>query len=229
MRIKFVLIVAAVSLVVFVAIRIGQTPPPSVPFPAPVLSHTSTTPDAATPGLETATFGAGCFWCTEAVFQRLKGVQSVLSGYTGGSLKNPSYALVCSGTTGHAEAVQVTFDPAEISYAELLEVFWRTHDPTTLNRQGNDSGTQYRSVIFWHSDVQKKLAEEYKAKIDAAGVFASPVVTEIAPYEVFYVAEGDHQNYYADNARKPYCQFVIRPKLEKLETVFPKKLKAAIE
>ncbi len=177
------------------------------------------------PGMEQATFGNGCFWCTEAVFQRLLGVQSVVSGFSGGSVKNPSYQEVCTGTTGHAEAIQITYDPALVSYEELLEVFWQTHDPTTLNRQGNDVGTQYRSVIFTHSDEQKELAEKYKKKLDASGAFADPIVTEIVPFTEFYRAEDYHQNYFNDNPRQPYCRFMIVPKLDKLKKVFHEKLK----
>ena len=173
----------------------------------------------------TATFGNGCFWCTEAVFQRLKGVRTVVSGYSGGTVKNPTYAQVCTGTTGHAEAIQITFDPASISYEELLEVFWQTHDPTTPNRQGNDYGTQYRSVIFYHSDQQKELAEKFKKKLDAAGVFGQPIVTEIVPYTAFYRAEAHHQNFYNENPNQAYCRVMIRPKLEKLKKVFHDKLK----
>src|SRR5436190_8802179 len=147
-----------------------------------------------------ATFGAGCFRCVEAVFQQLRGVHSVASGYSGGAVKNPTYRQVCTGTTGHAEAVQVTYDPKVISYEDLLEVFWQTHDPTTPDRQGHDVGPQYRSVIFYHNDEQKRLAEEYKRKLDAAGAFAAPIVTEVVPFTEFYRAEGYHQNYYADNA-----------------------------
>jgi peptide-methionine (S)-S-oxide reductase len=175
--------------------------------------------------LEKATFGAGCFWCVEAVFQRLKGVRSVVSGYSGGRMKKPTYKQVCLGTTGHAEAVQVTYDPKQISYAELLEVFWGTHDPTTRNRQGNDVGTQYRSAIFYHSDEQRKLAEQYQQKLDASGVFRTPIVTEIVPFREFFPAENYHQDYYQLNARQPYCQMVIRPKVEKLKKVFGDKLK----
>jgi peptide-methionine (S)-S-oxide reductase len=163
------------------------------------------------------------------VFQRVKGVKQVLSGYSGGTVKDPTYDEVCTGTTGHAEAVQITFDPAVVSYEELLEIFWQTHDPTTLNRQGADRGTQYRSVVFYHSDRQKQLAEEYKQKIDAAGAFASPIVTEIAPYQAFYIAENYHQNYFAEHGREPYCRAVIRPKIDKLNKVFAQKLKAENE
>jgi len=175
--------------------------------------------------LATATFGTGCFWCTEALFQQLKGVQSVTSGYSGGKVKNPTYEQVCSGETGHAEVVQVVYDPKVISFVELLEVFWKIHDPTTLNRQGNDEGTQYRSAIFYHDAEQKKLAEEYKQKLDKSGAFNRPIVTEIAPYGEFYSAEKYHQNYFNDNSNQGYCQFVIQPKLDKFKQVFKDKLK----
>ena len=174
---------------------------------------------------EIATFGSGCFWCTEAVFQQMKGVRTVTAGYSGGSVPFPSYAQVCRGTTGHAEVVQVTFDPREVSSAELLEVFWRSHDPTTLNRQGNDSGPQYRSVVFYHSERQRELAERYKQKIDAAGVYPRPLVTEIAPFGEFYPATADHQDFYAQNGRNPYCRAVISPKVDKLRKVFGDRVK----
>jgi peptide-methionine (S)-S-oxide reductase len=175
--------------------------------------------------LEKATFGGGCFWCTEAVFQQLKGVHSVVSGYSGGGLPNPTYGDVCSGTTGHAEVIQVSFDPNVISYPELLEVFWKTHDPTTLNRQGYDVGTQYRSVVFYHSDEQREQAERIKRKLDESSAFGAPTVTEIAPLAAFYPAESYHQNYYNDNPRQPYCSVVIGPKLDKVKKVFQDKLK----
>ena len=176
---------------------------------------------------QTATFGAGCFWCTEAVFQRLKGVEKVVSGYSGGHVQQPTYEQVCTGATGHAEAVQVTYDPVQVSYAELLEVFWKTHDPTTLNRQGNDFGPQYRSVIFYHDDQQRQLAEEHKQKLNASGAFRAAIVTEIVPYREFFPAEDYHHDYYRLHGRQPYCQHVIRPKIEKLEKVFGEKLKTA--
>ncbi len=194
-------------------------------FPVLTPDEIGTDPKPPTRGQELATFGSGCFWCTEAVFQQMKGVKKVVSGYSGGSVPNPSYEDVCRGGTGHAEVVQVTFDPAVVSYPELLEVFWRSHDPTTRNRQGNDVGTQYRSAVFFHNERQKELAERYKQKIDAAGVFRSPVVTEIVPFSELYPAEGYHQNYYADNSRQPYCSMVIGPKLDKLRKVFHEKLK----
>ncbi|MDN5214591.1 peptide-methionine (S)-S-oxide reductase MsrA [Fulvivirgaceae bacterium BMA12] len=175
--------------------------------------------------MEKATFGGGCFWCVEAVFQRLNGVTSVISGYAGGTVKDPTYREICGGRTGHAEVVQLTFDPEVISYEELLEVFWKTHDPTTLNRQGADVGTQYRSVIFYHNDHQKKLAEHYKAKLDAAAIFDKPIVTEITELPTFYKAEENHQNYFNDNPNQPYCSVVIGPKVEKLKNLFAAKLK----
>lgn len=164
--------------------------------------------------LDTATFGAGCFWCVEAVFQQLNGVVEVVSGYSGGYVHNPTYEQVCTGNTGHAEVCQITFDPKKISYTELLEAFWKSHDPTTLNRQGEDVGTQYRSVIFYHNEEQKQLAEKYKSELNSSGAFDKPIVTEISPFEKFFPAEDYHQNYYAENSNKPYCLLVIRPKLE---------------
>jgi peptide-methionine (S)-S-oxide reductase len=176
-------------------------------------------------GLELATFGSGCFWCTEAIFLNVNGVEKVESGYAGGKVKNPTYKEVCSGLTGHAEVIQLTYDPKVISYEELLEIFWKTHDPTTLNRQGADEGTQYRSVIFYHNDNQKRLAELYKKKLDDAKAFSDPIVTEISPYPEFYKAEDYHQNYYNLNGSAPYCSFVIQPKLEKFKKVFKEKLR----
>ena len=167
-----------------------------------------------------ATFGAGCFWCVEAVFQELKGVSAVNSGYMGGALEDPSYEAVCSGTTGHAEVVQITYDPGLISFSQLLEVFWKSHDPTTLNRQGADTGTQYRSAVFHHDDEQRAVAETLMQKLEASGAFSAPIVTEIVPAGLFYEAEGYHQDYYARNAAAPYCRAVIQPKLEKFRHVF---------
>jgi peptide-methionine (S)-S-oxide reductase len=189
-----------------------------------VETATSLEPEDVPATMARATFGAGCFWCTEAVFQEVKGVRAVVSGYSGGWLKNPSYRQVCTGTTGHAEAIQVTYDPAVVSYQDLLEIFWHTHDPTTLNRQGADVGPQYRSVIFFRNDEQQQLAHDSKRKLDASGLFAGAVVTEIVPFTEFYRAEAYHQNYFEQNATKPYCQAVIRPKLEKLKQVFEAKL-----
>lgn len=175
--------------------------------------------------LQKATFGMGCFWCSEALFQRLDGVVGVRSGYEGGSVANPSYEDVCSGTTGHAEVIEVTYDPVKIKYDELLEVFWKSHDPTTLNRQGADVGTQYRSVIFYHNDEQKQIAEKYKKELNNTKAFGKPVVTEINKAQTFYVAEKYHQDYFNKNATQPYCRLVILPKMEKLEKVFKVKLK----
>jgi peptide-methionine (S)-S-oxide reductase len=178
-----------------------------------------------TEGLELATFGSGCFWCTEAIFLDVEGVYNVQSGYMGGKVKNPTYKEVCSGLTGHAEVIQFHYDPKKISYDEVLEIFWKTHDPTTLNRQGADVGTQYRSVVFYHNDQQKQLAEHYKSKLESENVFNDPIVTEITPASVFYKAEDYHQNYYNLNQDQPYCSFVITPKLEKFRKVFKEKTK----
>jgi len=175
--------------------------------------------------MQSATLGSGCFWCTEAFFLKLKGVESVVSGYTGGKVKNPTYREVCTGLTGHAEVVQVKFDPSVISYEEILEVFWNTHDPTTLNKQGADEGTQYRSAVFYHNDEQKKIAEEYKIQLDKSGVYKNRIVTEITPFSLFYPAEDYHQNYYALNPNQGYCQYVIRPKVEKFNKQYASKLK----
>jgi peptide-methionine (S)-S-oxide reductase len=176
--------------------------------------------------VDTATFGTGCFWCTEAIFEQLKGVLKVESGYSGGHIKNPTYKQVCDGNTGHAECVQIQYEPEKISYDELLEVFWQVHDPTTLNRQGADVGTQYRSAIFYHNAEQKEKAERYKRELNDSGAFKDPIVTEITPSGQFYVAENYHQEYYENNKNaNPYCAVVIRPKLEKFQKVFAKKLK----
>ena len=175
-----------------------------------------------------ATFGSGCFWCTEAIFERVEGVKSAVSGYAGGNMANPTYKEVCSGLTGHAEVVQVEYDPDIISYSELLEIFWKTHDPTTLNRQGNDVGTQYRSAIFHHDDSQKKEAEHYKQKLDKAGIFMNQIVTDITALDTFYPAEDYHQEYFELNGNQAYCQFVIAPKVEKFEKVFKDKLKTGV-
>jgi methionine-S-sulfoxide reductase len=175
--------------------------------------------------IETATFGTGCFWCTEAVFQQLEGVIKVTSGYSGGHVVNPSYEDVCNKTTGHAECLDIEYDKTKISFDELLEVFWKSHDPTTLNRQGNDVGPQYRSVIFYHNNEQKEKAEKYKEELNRSGIFDKPIVTEIEPFTVFYPAENYHQNYYNDNGSQPYCSYVIRPKVEKVQKLFRDKLK----
>lgn len=174
---------------------------------------------------DTATFGEGCFWCTEAFFQRLEGVYEVISGYGGGHVENPTYEQVCDKNTGHVELARIVYDPKKISYDELLEVFWKTHDPTTRDRQGNDVGPQYRSVVYYHNDEQKKKAEQYKASLDKSGAWDKPIVTDIESFKNFYPAENYHQNYYNDNSNQGYCRFVIQPKLEKFEKVFKSKLK----
>lgn len=175
---------------------------------------------------DTATFGAGCFWCVEAQFQQLKGVEKVESGYSGGHIPNPTYKQVCTGMTGHAEVVNVYYDPSVLSFDELLAAFWTSHDPTQLNRQGNDVGTQYRSVVFYHNDEQKRKTEEYKQKLNEEQAFNGPVVTEVAPFTTFYKAEDYHQNYYNDNSTQGYCMLVVKPKLEKFKKVFKDKLKS---
>jgi len=188
-------------------------------------STLSSKTDASTVATDTAIFGNGCFWCTEAIFQQLEGVITVESGYSGGTVPNPSYEAVCTGETGHAESLRIVYDPKKISYDELLEVFWQTHDPTTLNRQGNDIGTQYRSVIFYHNNEQKQKAEKYKGELDKSGAFPNPIVTEIVPEQPFYKAEDYHQNYFNEHGSQPYCQLVIRPKVEKFQKVFKNKIK----
>lgn len=175
-------------------------------------------------GPAVATFGGGCFWCVEAVFENMKGVKNVVSGYAGGRIPNPSYQQVCTGLTGHAEVCQIFYDPKEVSYEELLEVFWKTHDPTTLNKQGNDTGPQYRSVIFYHDEEQKKLALEYKQKLDESEAFRRKIVTEISPLTVFFMAEPYHQDYFRNHPYEGYCMGVVRPKVEKFKKVFKDKV-----
>ncbi len=174
---------------------------------------------------ETATFGAGCYWCTEAQFQVLKGVEKVESGFSGGQVNNPTYKQVCTGNTGHAEVCNITYDPSVITYDELLAAFWTCHDPTTLNQQGNDVGTQYRSVIFYHNPAQKQKAEAYKKKLNDEKAWDKPVVTEVSAFTKFYKAEDYHQNYYNSNGDAPYCHYVIGPKVEKFKKIFKDKLK----
>jgi len=174
---------------------------------------------------KTATFGSGCFWCTEAIFEIVEGVKTVKSGYSGGNYTNPTYKLVTSGITNHAEVVQIEYDPNIISYVELLEIFWKTHDPTTINRQGNDVGTQYRSIILYHNEEQKNLANKYKLRLDESGAYDKPLVTQIEKFDKFFLAEEYHQDYYSLNSNEPYCSFVIKPKLEKFKKVFNSKLK----
>ena len=175
--------------------------------------------------MEVATFGGGCFWCVEAVFQRVDGVEKVVSGYEGGFVPNPTYEQVCTKRTGHVEVCQITFDPEVVKFKDLLEVFWKTHDPTTPNQQGADKGPQYRSVIFFHNDAQKELAESYKKKLDDSGAFRAPIVTDIEPTKVFYPAEDYHQDYFNQNPQNRYCQFIVAPKVEKFKKVFADKMK----
>jgi peptide-methionine (S)-S-oxide reductase len=191
----------------------------SVLFANATINHTK--PAA----LDTATFATGCFWCTEAKFQQLKGVKKVMSGYTGGKIKNPTYEQVCTGNTGHAEACNIVYDPKVISYDELLEAFFVAHDPTQLNRQGNDVGTQYRSAVFYHNGAQKEKATYYINKLNTAKAYKDKIVTQVLPATVFYKAEGYHQNYYNLNGSQPYCKYVIQPELEKFKKVFANKLK----
>jgi len=176
-------------------------------------------------GTETITFGSGCFWCTEAIFQQVKGVEKVVSGYSGGHVVNPTYEQVCDKNTGHAEVCQLTFDPSQVSVDELLEIFWQTHDPTTLNQQGNDVGPQYRSVVFYHNEMQKQRADFFLKELSKSGAYEKPIVTTIEPYKNFYKAENYHQDYYKQNGSQPYCYFVIRPKVEKFEKAFKDKMK----
>lgn len=178
------------------------------------------------PNLEEAIFGGGCFWCLEAVFDQLKGVTSVESGYAGGKNENPTYQQVCGGSTGHVEVVRISFDPQEITYPDLLDIFFTVHDPTTLNRQGNDVGTQYRSVIFYTSQEQRAAAEKAIADLNAARTYPNPVVTTVEPAPKFYVAEPYHQEYFTNNSNQPYCQFVVAPKVKKFQKSFPQKMKA---
>ncbi|HMG81495.1 MAG TPA: peptide-methionine (S)-S-oxide reductase MsrA [Ferruginibacter sp.] len=181
--------------------------------------------DSTAPHTLVATFGTGCFWCTEAIFEELEGVVKVTAGYSGGHTVNPTYKEVCTGTTGHAECLNIEYDPTKISFDELLEVFWQTHDPTSLNKQGNDTGTQYRSVIFYHNHKQKEIVEDYIKKLNKSGAWKKPIVTSVEPFVKFYPAEAYHQDYYLNNGKQPYCHFVIRPKVEEFEKVFSDKLK----
>ena len=216
----------AVSCMLALSSCSGQNPTPTSNLkPLPKHRDSNPLPMDEPKQTDTATLGAGCFWCVEAVFQNLNGVISVTSGYSGGKVANPAYKEVCTGQTGHAEVCNVVFDSSKISFDEILEVFWKTHDPTTMNRQGNDEGTQYRSAIFYHTPEQKELAEKYKKQLNASGAYDDPIVTEITPFANFYKAEDYHQNYFNENGDQPYCRFVIQPKVEKFKKVFKDKLK----
>ncbi len=219
-----VVIVAALG----AAVACGQEPAPKEPAPEGAKDDGADSPEDAAPApgaLVQMTVGGGCFWCVEAVFERVDGVHGVVSGYAGGHVDDPTYAQVCGKETGHAEVCQIEYDPSVVSYVQLLKIFFKTHDPTTLDRQGNDVGPQYRSVIFYHDDTQKKLAEELKSKLDASGAWDVPIVTEIAEYMKMWPAEDYHQDFYEKNPEQGYCNAVIPPKLAKLEKVFGELLK----
>lgn len=205
--------------------QVSESPPPSASSETSLQVETKTMNHNE--NLAKATFGNGCFWCTEAVFENVRGVESVVSGYSGGKIENPTYKEVCTGATGHAEGVQITYDPEQVTYSELLEIFWKTHDPTTLNRQGNDVGTQYRSAVFYHDDEQRAAAEELKQNLDASGAYDDPIVTEITAFETFYPAEDYHQQYFQLHGHEPYCRMVVQPKVEKFRKVFADKLKGS--
>jgi peptide-methionine (S)-S-oxide reductase len=221
----------------------SSTESPSTVEETVVAGATGSRPDAGTeivseekpaqtaekPKIQTATFGAGCFWCVEAVFELLDGIHKVESGYSNGEIENPTYEQVCTGQTGHAEVIRLTYDPSVISFEELLEVFWTTHDPTTLNRQGYDEGTQYRSGVYFHTEEQKRLAETYKKKLNNENTFGKPVVTEIVKADKFYPAEGYHQDYFELNPTKGYCRAVIHPKVDKVHKLFAEKLKPGLK
>jgi peptide-methionine (S)-S-oxide reductase len=211
----FSLALAALFLTWIAFMNADDTTPKPVQPGTPQATPENRDAQTATGKHQLATFGGGCFWCTEAVFERLDGVKSVVSGYEGGQVSHPTYKQVCSGDTGHAEVIRIEFDPDQITFKDLLDVFWQAHDPTTLNRQGNDAGTQYRSVIYFHNDTQKAEAEQ--SKLSAAGQFKKPIVTEIAQTSTFYPAEDYHQDYFRNNPNVPYCAFVIAPKVNKLK------------
>ena len=206
-------LIAALALV-----SCAQQPPSSA-----TLTHSNFA--SMTTNTDTATFGAGCFWCVEVLFQQLDGVLKVTSGYSGGHITNPTYEQVCSKKSGHVEVIEVVYDPTKITYDDLLEVFWKTHDPTTPDQQGNDHGPQYRSVIFYHNNQQKLLAEKYKEELNKSGAWAKPVVTAVEPFKTFYSAENYHQNYYNANPDQMYCRYVIQPKVDKFQKVFKERLK----
>jgi peptide-methionine (S)-S-oxide reductase len=213
------------GIVLLMLLSIGCGRVSSSDSPVPENKESAKRPMNTKPEYKLATFAGGCFWCTEAVFQRLKGVGKVVSGYSGGHVDNPTYEQVCAGSTGHAESIQISYDPALVSFDQLLEVFWKTHDPTTKNRQGNDFGPQYRSVIFYHDAEQEKLAEAYKSKLGAEHIWDKPIVTEIVPFTKFWPAENYHQNYYNNNLTQGYCTLVITPKIEKFKKIFKDRLK----
>ena len=220
-----VVLACLVGVTASVRLAVGQGKPADQGKPAGQDDEVPQSAVTQSDSLEVATFANGCFWCTEALFERVKGVQKVVSGYSGGTVENPTYKQVCTGQTGHAEAVQITFDPAQVSYADLLQIFWKTHDPTTLNQQGPDVGTQYRSAVFYHNEAQKKTAEAYKQQLEESKTFKRPIVTEITEYASFYPAENYHQDYFELNSRQPYCRQQISPKIKKFNRMFRDKLK----
>ena len=224
--------ILALLLVLGVAASCSRIKTPNItPEPSPTPSQKMEVPKAMAPEdstpakVQEATLGAGCFWCVEAVYQELKGVISVESGYSGGHVENPTYEQICSKTTGHAEVCRITYDPSKTSFSDLLQVFWKTHDPTTPNRQGNDEGPQYRSVVYYHDDAQKDLATSIKADLDSSGAWPDPIVTEIEPLTNYYKAEAYHQDYFTNNPNDRYCAYVIQPKMEKFRKAFKNKLK----
>jgi peptide-methionine (S)-S-oxide reductase len=221
MRSFVITIVVAAGLAALLFARSGATPMPSPNDESPAVPPADNS-DAAT---DTATFAAGCFWCTEAVYLRMKGVTKVVSGYSGGTIKNPTYQQICTGLTGHAECIQVEYDPSVVTFEQLLDVFFHTHDPTTLNRQGADAGTQYRSSVFFHNDAQKAAAEKMIAELDGSGDFHDPIVTKLEKLEKFYPAEDYHQDYYKQNPRNGYCQMVVGPKVAKFQKRYQAMLK----
>ena len=223
------LVTACLLLTSLVGCQAPITQVENFPAPDPTPQSSATTTTEGTPKMETASFGGGCFWCTEAVFQQLKGVKSVKSGYMGGHVDNPTYEQVCGKKTGHVEIIQIEFDPSVIRFEDLLHVHWKTHDPTTMDRQGNDAGPQYRSAVFYHDDVQKEKAASYKKKLNDQNVFGKPVVTVIEPAAKFWVAEDYHQNYFANNPDNGYCQYLIPKKVAKLKAAFADKIKTPEE
>ena len=224
MSIRIASIAVACAAAAIAAAYLLRSQPTMSDATIPKFDSANSIPPSAS-SLETATFGGGCFWCVEAVFQRLEGVKSVVSGYSGGKAENPTYNQVCSGRTGHAEVIQIEFEPSKIAFADLLQVFWQAHDPTQLNRQGFDTGNQYRSVVYYHSPEQKETTELYIRQLDAAGTFASPIVTEVSPFDRFYPAEAYHQDYYNSNRGDGYCSSVIGPKVKKFEKAFADRMK----
>jgi peptide-methionine (S)-S-oxide reductase len=225
MQIKFSLLPLIAAFGIFVSSCAAKTNTDKLETEKTDMKKIYTDAEIQQNGWEKATFAGGCFWCTEAIFEEVKGVKSVVSGYSGGTLKNPTYQAVCTDTTGHAECVQIVFDPKECAYETLLNVHFKTHDPTTLNRQGNDAGIQYRSVVFYADEAQKTITEAYIKKLNADGYYSDPIVTEVVPLDVFYPAETYHQDYFAKNPDQSYCIYVVKKKVDKFEHLFPELVK----